>query len=146
MSTFDITQTTGILPKQTLKEIYNMAAKKLGKKIEQNEVVFNIGEEEVRYDTALLSQEVKDRLVVFGAGHKLGDSAASAKTPEDMKKNIQRVWDGMIAGNWSTRVPGEERERTPKISQKTILANLEKLPVEQQEAAKALLASMGILL
>ena len=123
-----------------------MAAKKLGKKIEQNDVVFMIGEEEVRYDTTLLPQEVKDRLVPFGAGHKLGDSAASAKTPEDMKKNIQRVWDGMMESKWSTRVPGEEKEKTPKISQKTIMENLAKLPEEQQEAAKALLASMGILL
>ena len=121
-----------------------MAAKKLGKKVEGTEVVFNIGEEEVRYDTATLPSELTSRLVAFGVGHKLGDSAASAKTPEEMKTSIQRVWDGLMAGNWTTRVPGEAKEKAPKISAKTIAANLAALPPEQQEAARALLASMGI--
>lgn len=123
-----------------------MAAKKLGKKIEEAEVVLTIGEVEYRYDTALLSDDIRARLAVFGAGHKLGDSAASSKTPEDMKKNIDRVWDGMLAGNWTTRQPAEASEKVPKISTKTIMANLALLPPEQQEQAKALLASMGITL
>lgn len=123
-----------------------MAAKKLGKKIEGTEVVITLGEEEHRYDTALLPAELTPRLVAFACGHKLGDSAASSKTTEDMLKNINRVWEGLLAGNWTTRVPGEEKEKTPKISAKTILANLAALPEDQQEAAKALLASMGIML
>lgn len=122
-----------------------MAAKKLGKKIEGTEVVFALGEEELRYDTALLPQEIKERLIPSGAGHKLGDSAASAKTPEEAKKNIDRVWEGMMANNWTTRQPAAEGgEKAPKISKKSILANLANLPEDQQEAAKALLTSMGI--
>jgi len=125
-----------------------MAAKKLGKKIESNEVIFTFGEAdgELRFDVNSLPEAMRTRLLVAGLGHKLGDSAASSKTHEDMKKQINRVWEGLVEGNWTTRVPGEEKEKTPKISQKTILANLENLPAEQQEAARSLLASMGIVL
>jgi hypothetical protein len=127
-----------------MKEKHQMSAKKLGKKIEGTEVIFTIGEEEVRYDTATLPQDIQSRLVPFGCGHKLGDAAASSKTPEESKVAIQRVWEGLMEDKWTTRVPGEPKEKTPKISQKTILENLSKLPADQQEAAKALLASMGI--
>jgi len=125
-----------------------MAAKKLGKKIESNEVIFTFGEAdgELRFDVNTLPEAMRTRLLVAGLGHKLGDSAASSKTHEDMKKQINRVWEGLVEGNWTTRVPGEEKEKAPKISQKTILANLENLPAEQQEAARSLLASMGIVL
>lgn len=123
-----------------------MAAKKLGKKIENSEVIFSFGGEEVelRYDVNTLPEAMRTKLLVTGLGHKLGDSAASSKTHEDMKKQISRVWDGLVEGNWTTRVPGEEKEKVPKISQKTILENLANLPAEQQEAARSLLASMGI--
>ena len=120
-----------------------MAAKKLGKKIEGTEVIFSIGEEEIRYDTATLPQDMKDHLIVSGAGHKLGDSAAGAKTPEESKAAIQKVWDGLMQSKWTTRIPGEPGEKAPKLTKSAILANIEKLPVEQQEAAKALLAAMG---
>ena len=120
-----------------------MAAKKLGKKIEGTEVLFSLGKEELRYDSATLPQEMKDRLIVSGLGHKLGDSAAGAKTPEESKTNIERVWTNLMAGEWKTAREASEESKTPKISQKTILENLEKLPPEQQEAAKVLLAAMG---
>lgn len=124
-----------------------MAAKKLGKKIENTEVIFTFGgEEEVRYDTAQLPDDIKASLIPFAAGHKLGDSAASAKTTEEMKAAIARVWNGLMESKWTTRTPGEAKEKAPKISQKTILANLANLPEDQQEAAKALLASMGIVI
>ena len=123
-----------------------MAAKKLGKKIEGTEVLFTLGEEELRYDSTALNDEIKGRLITFGLGHKLGDAAASCKTPEESKAAIQRVYDGLLEGKWTTRAAAEESEKVPKISQKSIMANLEKLPPEQQEAAKALLAAMGFAL
>lgn len=121
-------------------------AKKLTKKIEGTDVIISVLgiDEDMTFDTTTLPQEIRDRLIPFGAGHKLGDSAASAKTPEDAQKSIKRVWANMLAGEWKTaREPGEAAEKTPKISQKTILANLEKLPEDQQAAARILLASMG---
>jgi len=121
-------------------------ARKLSKKIEGNDVIISVLgiEGDMTFDSSALSEEIRARLVPFGLGHKLGDSAAGAKTPEEAKTAIQRVWDGMVAGNWKTRLPAEEgAEKAPKISQKTILANLEKLPPEQQEAARSLLAAMG---
>ncbi len=123
-----------------------MAAKKLGKKIEGTEVVFTFGEDEVRYDSAMLPPDMKDAFVPFGLGHKLGDSAASAKTTEEMKTAIDRVWNGLMESKWSTRTPGEAKEKKPAFSKKTILENLASLPEDQQEQAKALLASMGIIL
>lgn len=127
-----------------------MSVKKLGKKIEGNEVVFTLGEadgEELRFDATTLPEEIKARLIPFAVGHKLGDAAASSKTVDEIKAAINRVWDALMANTWTSRAPtveGEAKEKTPKISKKTILANLEKLPPEQQESAKILLAAMGI--
>jgi predicted RNase H-like HicB family nuclease len=121
-------------------------AKKLEKKIEGNDVIITVLgiDEPMTFNTNDLPKEIQDRLIPFGAGHKLGDAAASAKTPEDAKKNIERVWQGMMEAKWTVRAPAEEGEKTPRLSKSVILANIANLPPEQQEQAKVLLAAMGI--
>ena len=124
-----------------------MAAKKMTKRIEGTDVIISVLgiEGDLTFNTNDLSKEIQDRFIPFGLSHKLGDSAAAAKTPEDAKAAITRVWEGLLAGNWTTRTPAEEgAEKAPKISKKTILENLNNLPEDQREAAKVLLASMGI--
>jgi len=126
-----------------------MSKKKMGKAVEGTEVIFTFGEEgaeeEIRYDCATLPQEIQDRLAPFGLGHKLGDAAASSKTPEESKAAIQRVFEGLMDSKWTTRAPAAEgAEKAPKISKKTILENIANLPESEREAAKALLAAMGI--
>lgn len=123
-------------------------AKKLEKKIEGTDVIITILgiEEPMVFNTGDLPKEIQDRLIPFGAGHKLGDSAAAAKTPEESQAAIQRVWDGMLEGKWTTRAPAAEGEKAPRLTKSAIAANLEKLPADQQEAAKAILASLGFAL
>lgn len=123
-------------------------AKKLTKKIEGTDVLITVLgiEEEMVFNTGDLPAEIQSRLIPFGAGHKLGDSAASAKTPEDAAAAIKRVWEGLLAGEWSVRQPAEEKEKAPKISKKTILENLQNLPEDKREMAMELLKGMGIIL
>ena len=120
-------------------------AKKLEKKLEGTDVIITVLgiEEPMVFNTGDLPQEIQNRLIPFGAGHKLGDSAAAAKTPEEMQASIQRVWDGMMEGKWTTRAAAEPGEKAPKLTKSAILSNLEKLPEDQREAAKAILASLG---
>lgn len=118
-------------------------AKKLGKKVEGTDVIFQLQDEDLTFNSADLPQEMQNRLVPFGLGHKLGDAAATAKTPEEAKTAIQRVWDGMMESKWSTRTAAEPGEKAPKLTKSAILANLEKLPEDQREAAKAFLATLG---
>jgi hypothetical protein len=120
-------------------------AKKLEKRIEGSDVIISVLgiEEPLVFNTGDLPQEIQNRLVPFGAGHKLGDSAASAKTPEESVEAIQKVWAGMLEGKWSTRTAAVPSEKAPKLTKSAILANLEKLPEDQREAAKAFLATLG---
>jgi hypothetical protein len=120
-------------------------AKKLEKKIEGTDVILTVLgiETPMVFNCNDLPQEIQSRLVPFGLGHKLGDAAAAAKTPEEAQANIQRVWDGLMEAKWSTRAPAEPGEKAPKLTKSAIAANLEKLPEDQREAAKAILASLG---
>ena len=121
-------------------------ARKLSKVIEGTVVTISVlgMDEDMVFDSNDLPKEIQNRLIPFAVGHKLGDSAAAAKTPEDAQKNINRVWNNLLAGEWKTaREPGEATSKTSRITQKTILANLEKLPMEQKKAAKELLVAMG---
>lgn len=118
-----------------------MAERRMTKRIEGNTIIFTVGEEELSYNTDFLPAEIKNYLIPFGVGHKLGDSANLAKSEEEIKTCIQKTWDSLMAGNWSVR--GEAKTKEPKISKKTILENIEKLPENERDMAKALLAQMG---
>lgn len=94
----------------------------------------------VTYNPADLPENVQTELPVFALSHKLGD-AASGKSGQEAADAIAKVWEGMIAGNWSVRAPAAK-----KVSLSTIADNLKDLSVEEQEKAKASLAALGIIL
>jgi hypothetical protein len=116
-------------------------AKKLEKNIEGSEVkitALNGLKGEMVFDFNTLPDDIKNALGPFGLGHKLGDAAAG-KDAGDAEDAIQRVWEGLMAGDWSVRAPA-----TPKVSIKELAANYANLEPEKQEAAKALLAQLGL--
>jgi hypothetical protein len=118
-----------------------MAAKKLEKKIEGTVVTINAvnGEKgQMDFDFTSLPQDIQAKLGPFGLGHKLGDSAAG-KEGKDAEEAIIKVWEGLVAGDWSVRAPA-----APKVSTKVIADNFSNLSQEEQNAAKAVLASLGI--
>jgi hypothetical protein len=93
---------------------------------------------EVEYDFSTLPADIQTKLGPFGLSHKLGDAAAG-KTGADAEDSIQKVWDGLMAGDWSVRAPA-----TPKVSVKALVDKMSALPPEAQEQARALLASLGV--
>lgn len=115
--------------------------KKLAKGIEGTVVKITVlgGEKgEMSFDFSVLPAEIQAKLGPFGLGHKLGDAAAGT-AGKDAEAAIQKVWDGLVASDWSVRAPAQ-----PKIAVSTITNNLAALSPEEQEAAKAALAKLGI--
>ena len=92
----------------------------------------------MKFDFSQLPPKIQKAFGPFGLGHKLGDSAAGRKG-KDAEDAIQKVWDGLMKGDWSVRAPA-----TPKVAVSTIVSNLDKLPDAEKETAKKLLASLGI--
>lgn len=93
---------------------------------------------EMVFDPKDLPQEIQDRLPAFALNHRLGDAAAG-KAGQEAVDAVNKVWEGMMANNWSVRAPAAK-----KISVNTIAGNLDKLAPEEQDAVKAALAAIGI--
>lgn len=116
-------------------------AKKLEKQIDGSAVKISVlgGEKgEMVFDFNTLPDDIKSSLGPFGLNHKLGDAAAG-KEGTDAEDSINRVWEGLMAGDWTVRAPA-----APKVSLKELAANYQNLDAEQQEAAKALLSQLGL--
>lgn len=113
--------------------------KKLTKEIEGNIVKLSVeGGPNKEYDFGVLPKDIRAKLGPFGLGHKLGDAAAG-KSGKDAEDAIDKVWEGLMAGDWTTRAPA-----APKLTKKNLIENLGGMSDEEQAAAKALLAKLGI--
>jgi len=85
-----------------------------------------------------LPMDIQDRLGPFGLGHKLGDAAAGRKGVE-AEEAINKVWDGLKAGDWTVRAPA-----VPKVPIKAIIENYELLSDDEKATAKKLLGDLGM--
>lgn len=90
------------------------------------------------FDFSELPEDIKTQFGPFGLGHKLGDSAAG-KSGTEAEEAINRVWDGLMAGDWTVRAPA-----APKVSIKEIAENFQNLSDAEQDTARTLLASLGL--
>lgn len=93
---------------------------------------------EMVFDFSKLPEDIKTQFGPFGLGHKLGDSAAG-KSGTEAEEAINRVWDGLMAGDWTVRAPA-----APKVSIKEIAENFQNLSDAEQDTARTLLASLGL--
>lgn len=84
------------------------------------------------------NEDIQGKLGMYGLSQKLGDAAAG-KDGEEARDAIQKVADGLIAGDWTIRAPA-----APKVTKKEIASNLENMSDAEQTAAKELLAKLGI--
>ncbi len=91
------------------------------------------------FTPAELPAEIQELLPTVALSHRLGDAVAGITDPDIIKASLEKVWQGMMEGNWAIRKPG-----TPKVELSAIKGNLSNLTDAEQEAAKALLASLGI--
>ena len=115
--------------------------RKLIKEIKDTAIVISVvggNEGEKTFDFLELPEAIQEKLGPFGLNHKLGDAAAG-KSGVEAEEAIQRVWEGLMSGDWSVRAPA-----APKVSLKAVADNFSNLDEGEQEAAKALLASLGM--
>lgn len=120
-------------------------AKKLSKdlKTSPGKVIINVLDGSagpMTFNPQDLPEKVQAELPAFGLGHKLGDAAAG-KSGTEAEESIKKVWDGLMAGDWSVRAPAAQ-----KISVNELGKNLANLSPQEQEAARAALAALGITL
>lgn len=90
------------------------------------------------FDFTTLPEDIQSRLGPFGLGHKLGDAAAGRRGAE-AEEAIAKVWDGLMAGDWSVRAPA-----VPKVSIKAIADNYEMLSTKEKATAQKLLKDLGM--
>jgi TPR repeat protein len=57
------------------------------------------------FDPADLPGKIRENLIPFGLGHKLGDAAAG-KSGTDAEEAILKVWEGIKSGDWTVRPHG----------------------------------------
>lgn len=124
------------------KEPEKKKVKKLAKEIKGTVVTFTeaITGAVKSYDFAALPQNIKDAFGPFGLSSKLGDAAAG-KSGQDAIDAIEKVWEGLAKGDWTVRAPA-----APKLDKKGLTEKLDALPEKEKNAAKDLLAKLGITL
>jgi hypothetical protein len=116
--------------------------KKLGKAVsyETNTVSINAlgGTGEKHYCSNDLPEAIQAKLVPFGLGHKLGDAAAG-KEGAVAEEAIEKVWQGLMANDWTVRAPA-----TPKVSLKELESKFNAMDEADQAIAKGLFEKLGI--
>ena len=90
------------------------------------------------FDFADLPEDIKALLGPFGLSNKIGDSAAGKKG-QDAIDAMQKVFDGLMASNWSVRAPA-----ATKITKGALSSGIDALPESERAAAIATLEALGI--
>lgn len=93
---------------------------------------------EMVFNPADLPENVLKQLPAFGLGHKLGDAAAGLSGVE-AETAIEKVWEGLLKGDWATRAPA-----SPKVSLAELTSNFSNLSDEEKAAALPLLKALGM--
>lgn len=92
------------------------------------------------FDADKLPEKIQTNLMPYGMSQKLGDAAAGKKGKEAVD-SINKVWDGLMKGDWSVRAPAAE-----KISKNDILATYNAMPDGKEKVVfKGLLEKLGVL-
>jgi hypothetical protein len=92
----------------------------------------------LEFDFNTLPAAIQEKFGPFGLGHKLGDSAAG-KSGQEAINSINKVWEGLMNGDWSVRAPATE-----KISKTEMKSRLDGLGEDEKAMAMALLAKLGV--
>ena len=117
-----------------------MAAKRLTKVIEGSLLKVNEIEsgESREYDFAKLPQDIQLKFGPFGLSHRIGDASAGKKGKVAVEA-MDKVWNGLMDGNWSVRAPAGE-----KLTKKGLTDKIELMSPKEQKAAKELLQKLGL--
>jgi hypothetical protein len=92
------------------------------------------------FDAATLSAGIQANLMPYGLSQKLGDAAAGKEGKEAVEA-INKVWEGLVKGDWSVRAPAAE-----KITKSSMLDIYNALPEgKEKQVLKGLLVKIGVL-
>ena len=93
--------------------------RKLSKAIEGNVLTISeaITGTVLKFDAGTLPELIKKNLMPYGLSQKLGDAAAGKEGKEAID-SIQKVWDGLVKGDWSVRAPAAEKVNKKDIADK----------------------------
>lgn len=58
-------------------------------------------------DLSLLSTGIVEQLTGHGLSQKMADSASQAKNADEAKASMEKCWDALLSGGWTSRVAGE---------------------------------------
>ena len=125
-------------------EVVEVAAKKkkkLSKTIEGHvlTIIESITNTTLTYNADDLPEAIQDSLMPYGLSQKLGDAAAGKKG-EEAVESINKVWDGLVAGNWKVRAPAAKQ-----ISEKSIMDKYNDMPAGKEKIVfKGLLEKLGM--
>ena len=114
-------------------------SKKLSKVIEGNVLTITevVTGAKLVFDADKLPVGIKANLMPYGLSQKLGDAAAG-RSGQDAVDAINKVWGGLMKGDWSTRVPAAE-----KITKKGIFDKVEAMAEgKEKDLAKKLLEKL----
>lgn len=114
-------------------------SKKLAKVINGSVVTIteSVTKSTMTFDVSKLPAGIQANLAPYGLSQKLGDAAAG-KEGKDAVDSIQKVWDGLLKGDWSVRVPAAE-----KITKSSLLNRVNAMPEGAEKAKyKALLEKL----
>lgn len=94
----------------------------------------------IRYDSTKLNAEVQKHLFYHGLEQKIGDAAAG-KSGKDAVDSMNKVWEGLLKGDWTVRAPAGE-----KITKSSVLDKFNAMPEgKAKEQAKAALIALGLM-
>jgi hypothetical protein len=93
---------------------------------------------DLTYDFASLPNDIKVKFGPFGLGHRIGDAAAGKKGKEAVEA-MNKVWKGLMEGNWTVRAPAGE-----KLTKKGLTSKIDQMNPKEQAAARALLEKLGL--
>ena len=116
--------------------------KRLSKVIEGTVLTITEGatDKVLTFDFAKLPAAIQASFGPFGMSHKLGDAAAGKKGEEAVAA-IEKVWIGLMAGDWTVRAPAAE-----KITKKSILDKFNEMPDgKEKDLAAGLLQKLGLM-
>jgi len=92
------------------------------------------------FDAGKLPEAIQANLMPYGMSQKLGDAAAGKKGQVAVD-SINKVWEGLMKGDWSVRAPAAE-----KISKNDILATYNDMAEGKEKVIfKGLLEKLGVL-
>ena len=128
--------------KKKAEEAKPKKVKRLSKGIEGTVLTITEGQTgtEMKFDFKDLPKAIQESFGPFGMSHKLGDAAAGKKG-QDAVDAINKVWEGLMAGNLTVRAPA-----APKITKKSILDKFNEMPDGKEKAtAEGLLKKLGLM-